>query len=549
MKDPTEVERCLIAAKNDKKNHPPSLQEVVDTGIFVRSIMKLTNLDFVYVFSSSSGVVVDTGKIKDSLQQVLGHYPTLAGRLVSQGNQVVLNNQGAALAIQRMPKGSSIQEIPQDPPTGKPYCHIPIPSEQLEGKAPILTITITQFEDGWTMGVVMLHLVADAWSFAMFLKDWSDLFNGKTDIEPVQYQLPEIMLEEHATQQEADDAALQDLNWIPMPRFKQLLMKGLFRYLLPSMMTKKDPRLGTAPQRLILHYSASQLQQLKENAATVANTWVSTNEALMAHLWKILVEAAQLTTDAQKSILGATFAINLRSKLPGISKRLVGNVVTSSRFVVDFNKKKKGDSNTGSRRSLEAQIHTQMRSALSDQKLRTAFLVSNRAWTDQGPCHLYISKTAGDLLFGGIPGVLSWNWQRSNPFFDGINFGSGPPLRGIPWSWNQPLTILPSCPSQQKNGGADVYMDTTERGPVSWKKTPSKWATIGSVCGILSLSGSVFLLKSAVASNKKSISLLWLTTFGLLSVAANSYAKRDAEQSKQDFHDYVKANAHRGLKE
>mmetsp|Transcript_43131 Transcript_43131/g.104355 ORF Transcript_43131/g.104355 Transcript_43131/m.104355 type:complete len:519 (-) Transcript_43131:528-2084(-) len=516
MKDPTELESSLIAVKNPLKH-----EETVETGIFVRSIMKMTNLDFVYVFEKPLAAN-QLEKIKGSLQQVLGHYPAWAGRV--QGNQVLLNNEGAAFTVQSMPKGSSIQDIPEDPPTGKPYCDIPAPKEQIEGKAPVLTVTITKFDDGWTLGVVMLHLVADAWSFAMFLKDWSDLYNSK-EIEPVQYQLPGIMFQMHQTKKEADEAALTDLNWVPMPLLKQLLFKGLFRYLLPSIMKNQDPRLGSKPERLVLHYSASQLKQLKDSAATVAKTWVSTNEALMAHVWKVLAEASQLTAE-QKSNIGANFAINLRSKLPGVSPRLVGNVVTSSRMEIDLNG------------NLEQQIHTQMRSALTEKKLLTAFMVSTRAWTEQGPCDLYITKKAGDLLLGGIPGVLSWNWQVSNPYFD-VDFGSGPPLRGIPWSWNQPVTVVPS-----PKGGADVYIDMTSQGPVSWKRPPPKWATIGSLCGFLSMSGALLLLKSEA---KRSTSLLWLTMMGLFSVEANYYARKDVEKSKQDFCDFVNANAHRGL--
>lgn len=155
------------------------------TGMHVRGIMKLTNLDFLYVFDTpiASGQVVT--KMKDSLEHLLGHYPTLAGRIDASGTCIAMNNQGVAFRVQQAQtcddsSSVSIHDIPPEPATGAPYCTIPVPEEQVMGQAPLLTLTITHFSDGWTLGVVMNHIVADAWTFAMFMKDWSDVLKTTT---------------------------------------------------------------------------------------------------------------------------------------------------------------------------------------------------------------------------------------------------------------------------------------------------------------------------------------------------------------------------------
>jgi hypothetical protein len=87
-----------------------------------------------------------------SLGEVLNHYPTLAGRMETETalRRIRLNNHGAAFRVQSTPQ-SSIHEIllhnqEQEPPIGL-YCYIPVPGEQVEGMAPLLTVTLTQFQN------------------------------------------------------------------------------------------------------------------------------------------------------------------------------------------------------------------------------------------------------------------------------------------------------------------------------------------------------------------------------------------------------------------
>lgn len=515
------IQSCLVPAA------VPCADEYAKTGVFVRGVMKLTNLDFVFVFDSplqKNG----TKRIQESLSQVLNHYPTLAGRM--EGNRIRLNNQGARFRVQSHP-GSSIGDIPVEPATGEPYCLIPIPREQIQGEAPLLTVTVTQFQDGWTLGVVINHLIADAWTFSMFLKDWSDVFNGQK-IEEVSYQIPNALLETYPTQKEADKAAKELLQSVRSPWRTRTLFKLVFRYVMPWMMKDKDPRLGTTPNRLVLHYTESQIKQLKSQAEKKAETWVSTNEALMTHVWSLLLDAARLTPK-ERSNLGASYAVNLRSKFPQLPPRLAGNAVTSTTLQVDMDP-------ASNRDPLQRRVHSAVRSSLRHPKLRAANRINNALWADNSNfITMYKSKRAGDLVYGGIRGVLSWNWQASNPYYQ-INFGTGVPCRGLPWSWTQPVTALPS-----PNGGIGVHIDKTDRGHVSWKRSPKHWVSVPSICALFSLSSYLGIVK--LGANNRGGLTLWLVSLGALCVGAEYRSKRDAERSKQDFHDYIEKHSHRGI--
>jgi hypothetical protein len=583
--------------------------EYAITGRVLRGIMKLINLDFVYVFQGKQQL--DPIKLKESLGKVLNHYPTLAGRMETetttvtgqhqqQQQRVHLNNKGAAFRVQSTTKSiremmmmttisRDEQQLPQnhqeeEPPIGL-YCFIPIPGEQLEGKAPLLTVTLTQFQQddddggcggcGSTLGVVMNHLVADAWTFAMFMKDWSEIFNNNDTIndtnngslaEPVIHHIPDVVVEKYETQEEADKAA-EELGNVRSPWITQMILKLFLERLIPLGMKGKDPRLGQIPNRMKLHYTDQQLRTIKSNAEEKAGTWISTNEALMAHVWKLLLRAANLlslddddptssSSSSSSKFLGVSYTANLRDKFPGVSHRVAGNVIATPAFSIEIMKRSKKDddeTDEDGTTSFERRIHDQMRLGLKLENLSKHHKITNRNWVVDKDSHTpfvnYQSRMAGDLNFGGNPGCLQWNSQATNPYFD-ISFDGGRPVRGIPWDWNQPVTVLPGI-----DGGVDVYIDKTGRGPISWKDTRSKkWSTTCRVLGMVTgVSGCLGLFKSQYRYDSMSSSPSWWfwlasTTSlcsGILWANLRPYAERDVEKSKQAFFEYVGANAHR----
>merc|ERR1712217_226032 len=108
------------------------------------------------------------------------------------------------------------------------------------------------------------------------MRDWSEIHNGKS-IDPVSIALPEQLLHQFT-----DDDAHQFLKDNTMG----LVAKGIVANIRPYMWN----RATNPPKRSVIHFTDEELKALKTAAEHRAGTWVSTNEALMAHLHPILVD-------------------------------------------------------------------------------------------------------------------------------------------------------------------------------------------------------------------------------------------------------------------
>ncbi|CAB9511353.1 Transferase family [Seminavis robusta] len=506
--------------------------EYVPVGLHEIDIMKLLNLDFVYIFDKPTNAA-NLSKLKASLCQLLQHYPTLAGRI--KGDQIELNNQGVTFCVQS--STNSIREMPEDPATGQPYCFIPVPGEQVKGNAPLLTVTVTQFVDGWTLGVVMNHLGADAWTFCMFMRDWSRMFNGD-GIDPVVYQLPESVFQTCGSHKQADELA-NSLGWQRSQFSQQIVSKFLMKTLVPLVL-KHDIRLGKRPNRLVLSYTDAQVKQIKAKAEANSKTWVSTNEAVMALVWQLMLDAAGLDSN-HRAGLGSSYIVNLRNKIPGISERLAGNVVTTTSMIVDMTKQ--GNFTEGS--SLEDLLHSSMRASLDPKRLQSAIQVHNFRWSNDNPWFIsHESKEVGEISFAGVAGCLVWNWQAANPYYD-VNFGTGKPLRGIPWNWTQQaVTVVPSA-----SGGLEVHIDKGSRGPVRWvaklQQAKSHWPRIRTLMAGIAILGAILL--HVLLEVSPTIAILWCLVFGCLSFSAEALFHLEVKAAQQHFFDSIFANAHLSL--
>merc|ERR1711982_10297 len=87
------------------------------------------------------------------------------------------------------------------------------------------------------------------------------------------------------------------------------------------------------PQRkCIIHFSQGELQALKAHMQKNAGTWLSTNEALLAHLHPLMLEVFSVPL---KGNVGVQMPVNLRGKVDGVGERAMGNNVTLVGFSYD----------------------------------------------------------------------------------------------------------------------------------------------------------------------------------------------------------------------
>lgn len=191
---------------------------------------------------------------------------------------------------------------------------------------------------------------------------------------------------------------------------------------------KSDTRNDRQVNRLILHYTDDEVARIKTAAEKNANTWISTNEAMLVHIWRIMLNAADLIND--RELLGAAIPVNVREKVDGASRRVAGNCFVTATLRCDMSDKNK---------STEQQVHDGMRAMLTKEKVSNLNRLSNYIWSNSS-FDWHEDAVVGDASLGDIRGFIGWNNQASSPFFD-VDFGAGPPLRGALWNWDQPVTV------------------------------------------------------------------------------------------------------------
>ena len=380
-------------------------------------------LDFTWLFDSQ----IDADALERSLSAALDMYPVLAGRYIDCGARVACNNQGVPLTVATL-SGLSIRDIPQDPEKGA-FCDIRNLAKVADGEDAILTVTLTRFDDGCALGVTMNHGCSDGSSFGNFMRDWSDCHAGK-QIEPV---LMGLSAEARRVPYEAEIEHLT----------KTDLTKH-FRKVWSEVASNSTKRAECAARGAVpagrqrLHFSGDALHQLKQEAEEGADTWVSTNEALLAHVYLLLLDAAGVQ-DRKKC--GIAAAVDLRGKVGGvIPPRMLGRAVVNTdaiageELLVDLS----DPSKAGER------VHNAMRQSLDSSKLLSRY---------RGVCYFYATAVG---LSGPSPQSthqLSWNFQGRSPFY-AVDFGAGTAVRGVPWNCNEEIKIAPCA----QGGGFDVFI-------------------------------------------------------------------------------------------
>jgi hypothetical protein len=420
-------------------------------------------LQFLYIWEDSC---IDAQRLEDSLREALSAYPAIAGRFVGKGElgdaestsaaRIAFTNEGVPFKIVKGHPGSA-KEIPsgaEGPPLWKFADH---PDMFPENGGPLFSAKLTCFETGGCiLGLYANHIVFDGWTFASFMRDWSSIHCGQTVLTSLNDVPQELMKhpspEDFAAYQKDNNLELAMRPWVA-----KILMK-----LMMSMMKKVGKKHDQ--RKCIINFNEEELRRLKAQAESSAGTWVSTNEALLAHLHPLLLEVFDVSTTGK---VGAKVPVNLRGKVTGSNERVVGNNVAVAFCVYDLRE--------GEKMSVPARVHEAMRSKLSEKSLVNWMQVYNLGYNAH---KYYVCKD----LPRGTPGIIEqWNYQVTTPYLE-VDFGVGKPTRAQPWSL-EPVKVM-----QSLQGGVDVMISKGGHSISSWAKDK-----YGSLSKALSLSQLVLL--------------------------------------------------------
>lgn len=118
----------------------------------------------------------DTARMKEALSEVLGEYPTLAGRI--SGDDIICNNAGVLWEEAALPDISA-EDLPRLSMPGKVF-HTEFDSKAaLAGNFPLLSVKVSRLKDGTVLNVRCSHFCADGNSFYSMMGNWASLTRGE----------------------------------------------------------------------------------------------------------------------------------------------------------------------------------------------------------------------------------------------------------------------------------------------------------------------------------------------------------------------------------
>ena len=171
---------------------------------------------------------------------------------------------------------------------------------------PVWQVQITYFTCGGIILVSeMLHQLGDAETNSMIMHKWANIHNNQPYVPPV---LDRTLIRSSGVNPPPTSFPLWHQS-DEAPNYEELLAK------LPMCTAK------------LIEFSAKELQEMKKaaNSNTATTSWISTNDALCSHLWRLITKARGLPSNSKTCLL---HACNVRKKMqPHLPSDYVGYVV------------------------------------------------------------------------------------------------------------------------------------------------------------------------------------------------------------------------------
>ncbi|MEU3985430.1 acyltransferase [Streptomyces sp. NPDC026672] len=378
---------------------------------------------------------LDAAELRASLARTLRHYPPLAGRLTRDrdgGLSVLCNDAGVRFieAVSPEPMREYGPALRTEPVIGKLLREVSA-FRVVDRDTPLLKVRLTQMRDGGSiLGVMINHCLADGGNTLAFLRSWSHEHRGLPFPEP-SHDRPAL-----------DALALASTD--PAVTASRAFMSVSQLRLLTTNIRVGMTKLATVATR----FGAAEIAALKEAAQEGLSgdgAWVSSNDALTAHLWQVYGELRARPDDAAEwlgMIVGAQS--RLSADLPA---EYWGNCVSNSwtgTTAGELCSRPLGRVAQDVRACLDANTADKLRDEL-------AFLDAHRK---AGVSRHVMSVRAPDV----VDTALTVNNWSQFPIYD-IDLGAGKPF------WYEfpdlPVPTVHIAPTPTGDGGRDVYLCLT----------------------------------------------------------------------------------------
>lgn len=399
---------------------------------------------------------LDGAELRASLARTLRRYPPLSGRLVRDpaaeggGLSVLCNDAGVRFteAVSPEPMREYGPSLRTEPVIGNLLREVS--AFRVIGRdTPLLKIRLTRLRGGGSiLGVMINHSLADGGNTVAFLESWSREHRG--------LPWPDPAPDHDRTALDALGEFSTDPKTVAARAFTGVSRLRLLRTNLKAGLHK----LATVATR----FGPAELAALKREAQaglTGADAWVSTNDALTAHLWQLYAGLRARPADAPEW-LGLIVGAQPRLGPDALPAGYWGNCVTNSWT---------GTTAGALREAPLGGVAQDVRSCLqanTAEKLRDEIAYLN-SYRRSGVSRHVMSVRAPDV---SETSLTVNNWSQF-PLY-GIDLGAGKPF------WYEfpdlPVPTVHIAPTPAEDGGRDVYLclplahATTLRDDPTWRE-------------------------------------------------------------------------------
>ncbi len=370
---------------------------------------------------------LDAEALKDSLAELLCHYPHLAGRMVD-GTRVELNDRGVPF-IHTQQALLQLAMVEADHSLLRLFHPSWRQGRVKKGLDAPLAVRLTQLADGQVLSVTATHAVMDGHSFYTMVHDWGRLHRG----QPIEPPVLDQSLLPTPRQRSKDEAvrAAREAGWRKPPIVRSL--PTLIRLATGSLTNRSRP----------IHLDDAFLARLR--AAAEDDGALSDNDLLSAHTARC---CARLYGHGPRTRCQQVIVLDGRRRLPGTTERFVGNAamnIIGAAFPGDM-----------SLPALARATHAALGPWLakpSEPMVRHLSLA--RELMQHGALLMHFDISA---MHGARPTISYINNFGRMPIYE-VDFGSAEqpllPRRVIPHDLPDPILLWPAPPTQ---GGLELYL-------------------------------------------------------------------------------------------
>ncbi len=276
-----------------------------------------------YAFAQS----LNSEILNQAIWVLTDRFPALTGRYTAKSESIKIKNHDVSLEVQQT-KGS-IEDVltALERPN---YIAEPMRRDVLQGRAPLSTFTLTEFEGGGTiLGVAISHLLTDAAGYHLLLAHLGEIYTHlKKSKTPPSFPLHTQLDEFDFGTDRSKAEVLKSLEHRNLP--KPIPIKGLMGKAVKSLIIKAMDKSLSENIPVLIKLTTDNITRLKTTVLTESGEdWISTNMALCAHFTALIAKLSyrdEITADMQIGQL-----LDLRNRyfedISNTQSQFVGNAI------------------------------------------------------------------------------------------------------------------------------------------------------------------------------------------------------------------------------